>query len=61
MSLLLIDIDFFKKYNDNFGYVRGDKCLQQFAQVLVAYTNRASDAVVRFCGEKFIIILPLRP
>jgi len=61
LSLLMLDIDFFKPYNDNYGHMQGDKCLQQFANLLMKSINRASDAVVRFGGEEFIIILPFTP
>jgi diguanylate cyclase (GGDEF)-like protein len=61
LSLLMIDIDFFKPYNDNYGHMQGDKCLQEFAKLLLKSINRASDAVVRFGGEEFIIILPFTP
>jgi len=61
LSLLMIDIDFFKPYNDNYGHIQGDRCLQDFAKLLMKSINRASDAVVRFGGEEFIIILPFTP
>lgn len=61
LSLLMLDIDFFKPYNDNYGHLQGDKCLQEFAKLLMKSINRASDAVVRFGGEEFIIILPFTP
>jgi len=61
LSLLMLDIDYFKPYNDNYGHIQGDECLQEFAQILLKSINRSTDAVVRFGGEEFIIILPFTP
>ena len=61
LSLLMLDIDFFKSYNDHYGHLQGDKCLTEFSQLLLTSINRATDAVVRFGGEEFIIILPFTP
>lgn len=57
LSLLLIDIDFFKKLNDNYGHLVGDAVLKQVAQALVGAT-RDSDQVARYGGEEFAVILP---
>lgn len=56
--LILIDIDKFKKFNDTHGHVGGDKCLQQFVVVLQSCMKREDDAVFRYGGEEFAIILP---
>lgn len=57
MSLMFIDIDYFKQVNDSYGHVVGDEILQQFAQVLSGST-RACDHLARWGGEEFIIVCP---
>lgn len=57
LSILMIDIDFFKNYNDEYGHVLGDDCLRKVANALQSVLNRASDALVRYGGEEFIAIL----
>ena len=56
MSLVLLDIDHFKAYNDNYGHAVGDRCLKTFARRLAACFNRADDVVARYGGEEFAII-----
>jgi len=58
LSLLMIDIDFFKRYNDTYGHVEGDKCLQIVAQTLSESITRTDDFVVRYGGEEFVLVLP---
>ncbi|TNF98956.1 MAG: GGDEF domain-containing protein, partial [Gammaproteobacteria bacterium] len=58
LSLLFIDIDYFKKYNDHYGHQEGDKCLIRIAGVLKNYSHRAGDSVARYGGEEFAMILP---
>lgn len=58
LSVLLIDIDYFKQYNDFYGHVKGDGCLQQVAETLAAVPSRPRDFIARFGGEEFVIILP---
>lgn len=58
LSLILIDIDHFKEYNDRYGHVRGDECLQRVAQTLRTGATRPRDFLARFGGEEFVIVLP---
>jgi len=58
MSMLMIDIDDFKKYNDGYGHVEGDKVLKKVAETLKRVTKRPSDCVIRFGGEEFVVLLP---
>jgi len=61
LSLLMLDIDFFKLYNDNYGHPQGDRCLKQVADVLNKSLNRTTDSLARYGGEEFIIVLPFTP
>lgn len=61
VSLLLIDVDFFKRYNDHYGHSSGDKCLQDIAKTISQAMKRKSDFVARFGGEEFVCVLPDTP
>jgi diguanylate cyclase (GGDEF)-like protein len=58
LSLLMIDIDFFKRFNDHYGHVEGDRCLLLVAQCLARTLRRGSDLVARYGGEEFVVLLP---
>jgi len=60
LSLLLLDIDFFKQYNDNYGHLAGDEALRQVVNVL-SKASRTEDILARYGGEEFAIVLPNTP
>jgi diguanylate cyclase (GGDEF)-like protein/PAS domain S-box-containing protein len=58
LSLVLLDIDCFKQYNDHYGHIQGDDCLKSVGQILQGALSRPRDFVARFGGEEFVLILP---
>jgi len=58
LSLLMIDIDYFKKYNDAYGHDAGDNCLKTVASILAECIIREEDFIARYGGEEFTVILP---
>jgi diguanylate cyclase (GGDEF)-like protein len=58
LSLILVDIDHFKRVNDNFGHLAGDKCIVEVAGMIKSLLRRSSDVGCRYGGEEFCLILP---
>lgn len=58
LSLIILDVDFFKDYNDHCGHLMGDQCLKAIAQALAVTVRRPTDLLARFGGEEFACILP---
>jgi diguanylate cyclase (GGDEF)-like protein len=57
IAVILLDIDFFKQYNDSYGHLQGDECLRQVAAVMQRLFRRAGDLTVRYGGEEFLVVL----
>lgn len=57
ISIALMDIDFFKKYNDTYGHQAGDECLRQVASAIATIPNRPGDFTARYGGEEFVVLL----
>ncbi|MNO49496.1 Phytochrome-like protein cph2 [compost metagenome] len=58
LSLLMIDVDYFKSYNDNFGHLEGDEALRKVAETIRQSCSRPSDLPARYGGEEFVLVLP---
>jgi diguanylate cyclase (GGDEF)-like protein len=58
ISLALLDVDYFKKFNDHYGHARGDECLRSVAHAVSAACRRPADLVARYGGEEFALVLP---
>lgn len=58
LTLIMFDIDLFKKYNDKFGHLDGDECLKRVARCVQEIVSRPADTLARYGGEEFIVLLP---
>ncbi|MCS6958662.1 MAG: diguanylate cyclase [Pseudanabaenaceae cyanobacterium SKYGB_i_bin29] len=58
LSIILCDVDYFKKYNDTYGHLAGDACLKEVAKAIQLAVRRPADVVARYGGEEFAVILP---
>jgi diguanylate cyclase (GGDEF)-like protein len=58
MTIMMIDVDHFKLYNDKFGHLSGDSCLRQIAQLFAKMTTRSGDLAARYGGEEFVLVYP---
>lgn len=58
LSLVMLDIDYFKQYNDHYGHIQGDSCLKRVGTVLDSTATRPRDFLARYGGEEFVLVLP---
>jgi len=61
LSIFMVDIDFFKSYNDYYGHIAGDNAIKQVASALKSQLSRATDIVARYGGEEFVLVMPHLP
>ncbi len=58
LALIMVDVDFFKAFNDRYGHLAGDACLQHVAAAIEAHIQRPGDSAARYGGEEFAVVLP---
>jgi diguanylate cyclase (GGDEF)-like protein len=58
LSVILLDVDYFKKYNDSYGHIAGDEVLQRLAELMQRVATRAGEVATRYGGEEFMLVLP---
>lgn len=59
ITIIMIDLDFFKSYNDSLGHIKGDECLREIAKALTSLTSRSGDLAARYGGEEFLLLFPM--
>ena len=59
ITIMMIDIDYFKSYNDSLGHIKGDDCLREIALALSTLTSRSGDLAARYGGEEFLLLFPM--
>lgn len=57
-ALIMLDVDYFKRYNDHYGHQEGDTCLAKVADILKSSVRTPADLVARYGGEEFVVVLP---
>ncbi|WP_396231060.1 GGDEF domain-containing protein [Acinetobacter baumannii] len=59
LTIMMVDIDFFKRYNDSLGHLKGDQCLKDIATAISSIAARSGDLVARYGGEEFLLLFPM--
>ncbi|MEX7477110.1 GGDEF domain-containing protein, partial [Acinetobacter baumannii] len=59
LTIMMVDIDFFKPYNDSLGHLKGDQCLKDIATAISSIAARSGDLVARYGGEEFLLLFPM--